>query len=485
MRVNRKNMKQKIRQETFRRRYARAFMSGFEIITKYTVPVMAVFFLAFIPAAAALAAAQAMSADSSPDVDLEHGKAEAAALLKNGEADKAYELYMRLFRAFPDDDAACLGLARAAVGAGRWNQAVMAYETLLEKYHGDAGLYGELAQVYMRLGDRVTAERSFAMMRAMDGTSTVQETDRTLDILARRYSSFQARGNIRTGIQYDSNANLGPGSNDLYLGDWLVSLDNAAANDSAGAYLGVNIDLGKRFSRDGPLWLVGDAQGFWRGHAESELKETRSREAQWGRASAGLRHLSSTTLAEMRIKTEIFDYEFHQRVASHGMEGTFLWANTSYMNLIIKGSLDWRGYSRDHTRDGLYGSAGLYGRVFFGAGSHEALLGGRYLGANADREDYGYNGWEAPVRITFKLPRGFELASSVSYTREFYKGPATALEKEKRLDDRLRAGLGLTYHVNEAWSLEAGYQYSRNHSTSALYCYGQHFVNTGIIWSFR
>ena len=446
--------------------------------------IMAALILALLQVAAAFAAAPASSTDPARLSTLDQGKAEAATLLEKGEADKAYELYMRLLRTFPEDDTVNLGLARAATKAKRWNQAVLAYEMLLEKHPGEAGLYGELGHVYMLLGDREAAERSMSMMRSLDGKSTKADTDKALDMLESRYSDFQIHGKIRVGVQYDSNANLGPDSNNLDLGAWRVTLDNAEAKGSLGAYLGADLDLGKRFFRDSPWWLVGDVQGFWRGHAESDLNRTHSRESQWGRAAAGLRHLSSSTLTEMRMKAEIFDYELYQHVAAYGPEGTLLWAATPSMHLILKAGLEGRKYTSNHLRDGIYGFAGLYSRIFFGADNHELLFGGRYLGANADKNDYGYNGWEGTVRFLFKLPHGFELAPFVSYTQEFYKGPATALEEEKRHDNRLRAGLGLTYRINDAWSVEIGYQYSRNHSTSALYCYDQHFVNTGIVWSF-
>jgi hypothetical protein len=43
---------------------------------------------------------------------------------------------------------------------------------------------------------------------------------------------------------------------------------------------------------------------------------------------------------------------------------------------------------------------------------------------------------------------------------------------------------GLTWRIDEAWSLELNYQYSKNTSTSDLYDYKQHYVSTGIAWSF-
>jgi long-subunit fatty acid transport protein len=111
-------------------------------------------------------------------------------------------------------------------------------------------------------------------------------------------------------------------------------------------------------------------------------------------------------------------------------------------------------------------------------------VGGRWLGANAAKRDYGYNGWEGTARLLFKLPHGFELAPFASYTQEYYLGPATALEEDPRQDKRFRLGVGLTYRINESWSLETSYQYTRNWSNCELYTYDQHFVNTGIVWSF-
>jgi opacity protein-like surface antigen len=186
----------------------------------------------------------------------------------------------------------------------------------------------------------------------------------------------------------------------------------------------------------------------------------------------------------MRFKLEVFDYEFYQAVTAFGPEATFLWAASPSLHFIAKGGIEKREYSLDYKRDGAFGTAGLYGRVFFGADNHEFLLGGRYMGSTADKMDYSFNGWEGTARFLFKLPHGFELAPFVSYSQEFYNGPATALEAEWRQDNRFRTGIGVTYRINEAWAVELGYQYSYNDSNSDLYTYTQHFVNTGIVWNF-
>jgi tetratricopeptide (TPR) repeat protein len=425
----------------------------------------------------------AATADPARRVAVDSAKAEAAALLKKGDAAGAYDLYMRLLRENPDDDAVNLGLARSATRAKRFNLAVIAYETLLEKYPREAGLYGELAHVYMMLGDRESAERSTAMMRSLSGGAP-EETARVLDTLEDRYSLLQIHGTVRAGVLYDSNANLGPDSDTMALGNWSVTVENAREKESFGAYVGADLDFARRLYLDSPWHVVGDVRAFWRGNANSELGDLHSRESQWGRAAFGLRHITSSTMTDVRFKSEIFDYEFYQNVSAFGPEATFLWAAHPAVHLITKGGIDRRVYSRDSKRNGEYGWIGEYGRFFFGADNHEFLVGGRFLGASADRNDYGYTGWEGTARFMFKLPHGFELAPFAAYTWENYNGPATVLEIGDRRDERLRLGGGLTWRIDEAWSLECNYQYSKNNSTSNLYDYKQHYVSTGIAWNF-
>ncbi|MDR0828397.1 MAG: surface lipoprotein assembly modifier [Desulfovibrio sp.] len=413
-------------------------------------------------------------------------KAEAATLLQKGDANAAYDLYMRLLRESPEDDEISLGLARAAAGANRWHQSVMAYEVLIEKHPREAALYSELARVYMLADDREAAERSLAVMRSLDGQTTAADTGLALDDMERRYNRLQIHGKIRAGILYDSNANMGPKSEEMRLGDFPlpIKIPGAKEKETFGAYLGADLDLGYRIYQDSPWWIVGDVRAFWRGNANDDLRDLHSQESQWGRASAGVRHLTSKSLFDLRFKAEIFDYELYQNVSAIGPEATFLYALTPSVHLITRGGIDHREYSRDRHRNGTYGWAGEYLRLFFGSDNHEFMAGLRYLGAAADKTDYSYNGYEASAGFVFKLPYGFELGPNISFTQEFYKGPATVLETKDREDKRLRVGTLLTYRIDEAWSLELNYQYTNNDSKSNLYEYDQHLVTTGVAWSF-
>lgn len=415
---------------------------------------------------------------------LESGKVEAAALLQRGKAKDAYELYRRLFLEEPEDDAVNLGLARSAAQAGRWNQAVMALERLLEKYPDEAPLYAEAARAYMALDDKPNAEKALAALRRLDASASREDTDALLGKLEDRYGLFQAHGRVRFGILYDSNANQGPESNSMDLGNWRVTLDNAEAVESFAAYLGADIDLGRKFERDSPWWIVGDAQAQVRSNDNNDLRYSRTRQSLWGRGAAGLRRLSAETLFDLRLKAEIFDYEGYQHVSTLGPEAIFLWAVTPSVHLITRGGLDRRVYSRDPERNGAYYSAGQYLRLLFGEGNHSLMFGARYTGASTDRDDYGCEGWEGSARLSLNLPHGFELAPFVAFSQEFYHGPATVLETKKREDDKRRLGSALTWRINESWSVETLYQYSRNTSVSPLYDYDQHLISAGVAWSF-
>ena len=448
--------------------------------------ILTIFFIAALYLALASLPAVAQPRTPYGEGALAESKAQAATLLADGKVMDAYELYMRLFRANPEDDEVVLGLARSAAAAGKHNQAIMAYERLIALYPNESGLYGEIASSYMALGDRAAAERYTTRMNELGGNVTPQEDmSLALDKLERAYDRFQYRGRVRFGVLYNSNANQGPSTSTMDLGDFRnVIVPDADSKATFGAYLGADVDLGWRIQPDGAWWLVGDAQAFLRGNANEDLHDVHAREAQWGRAAVGLRHLSSETLFDFRMKAEIFDYEFYQSVSAFGPEAVFLWAATPSVHLVTRGGVDMRTYSKDSLRNGAYYWLGQYLRLFMGARNHEVMLGARYLGGSADKGDYSYNGWEGSLGFTFKLPWEFELSPFASFTQEFYEGPATILEGEDRQDDRWRAGTGLTYHITEDWDAELMYQYTNNDSTSPLYDYDQHLVTTGLVWKF-
>ena len=412
---------------------------------------------------------------------VDQGKAEAATLLNQGKAMEAYRLYSRLLRESPEDDEVNLGLARSAMAAGRQHQAIMAYERLLEEYPNEPALLKELAHALTVIGDKEKAR----LVLERGSTLGEADVDDFMQVLGRRYDRFQFHGRLSAGLVYDSNANQGPASNVMNLGNYRgVIVDNASEVETAGAFVAGLFDFGYRLGQASSWWLVSDLNFYARGNENNELAHSNGRYLQWYRLSAGLRHLTADTLLDLRLKSEVFDYEFNQSVYAAGPEGLFAYAPVSWLQLVTRAGVDRRDYVRDRSKNGTYGHAGQYLRFFVGDDQHEIMTGVRYLGGQAERSDYSYDGWEASASLNLKLPWSLELLPSISYAKEYYNGPATALETEKRKDERIRAGMGVVYRIDKDWTLETFYQYTKNNSKSELYEYDRHLVTTGIAWNF-
>lgn len=430
--------------------------------------------------AGAPAATAATTQDPVRQGAVDQAKAEAATLLEQGKSMEAYRLYSRLLREAPEDAAVNLGLARSALRAGRLHQAIMAYERLLEDFPNEPVLLRELAHAYGVIGDKEKARRY------LEGDATLgeAETNAFMQALGDRYDRLQIHGRLSVGVLYDSNANQGPASNVMNLGNFRVILQDVAEKESGGAFASAMLDLGYRLGQVSPWWLVGDASFYARGNENERLRSSDNTFMNWYRLSAGMRLLGPESLVDLRLKAELFDNQWYHSVYAAGPEGFFVHAPTSWFQLITRAGIDKRDYVRDRRRNGTYGYAGQYARFFFGDKQHEFMAGGRYLGGRAGRRDYSYDGWEASASFLFKLPYSFEFAPSISYTREYYKGPATALEWKKRQDERLRVGAGLIYRLTKDLSLEAFYQYTKNNSESNYHEFDRHLTTFGATWTF-
>lgn len=416
-------------------------------------------------------------------VTVGEAKHEAARLLESGKATDAYRLYMSLLREVPDDPEVNMGLAAAATAAGEHNQAVLALERLVDASPRNASLRIALARAHMRVGDTEAARREFELASRLDPTLSTDIIDKVMDRLKSETSLWQVSGRISSGVLHDSNVNLGPQSSLMQFGFLTLQLDSAATSkESWGAFGMASLDVARRSGGDSPWWLVGDVALYRKGNfADIPV----SRELAWGRAAAGIRHISASTLFDLRLKTEAADYiSDDQQARSNGPELLFAWAALPELQLITRATLERRDYKELTNRQGWYWSAGEYARILFGKTGHEATLGVRFLKGDTAFRDYDYTGWEGSLRTVFKLPCAVELAPFASFRQDEYKGPATALELKSRTDETLRAGLALSWHITPSLSFDASWQYTDNASTSPLYTYKQNLTTLGMSWTF-
>ncbi|MCL2123749.1 MAG: tetratricopeptide repeat protein [Desulfovibrionaceae bacterium] len=433
-----------------------------------------ILFALVLPLCLACSSYAAMAQNASPliaaeNTTLEQSMAQAAIFMEQGKAKEAAEIYAALTTRYPDRGDLFLAQARAALAAGDAAQALPLYDSLVAVNPDSAELRLEAARAHLAAGNKSAALRL--------GGQALEEYEK---------ARLQVHGAVRVGLVYDSNANQGPYSDTLSLGVWdNVNIPNIEKKESLAAYLGANLDLGWRLGVTSPWWVVGDAQGYWRGNGNDNLKALKSRELQWGRTAAGLRFLDEKNMLDLRFKAEIFDYEFITNVTALGAELRYARALTPWLQLIADAGLESRAYNnKGYPRNGAFGRAGGYARFLFGDAGHEFLIGAGYVGASANRTDYAYDGWQGLARFTFKLPYGFTLSPSLSFTQELYKGPGTALETRNRKDERLRIGADISYAVTESWSIEAAYYYTNTFSTCNLYKNDQHMVSLGVAWKF-
>lgn len=417
------------------------------------------------------------------DATLAQVQEQAATLLRSGKAAEAYSLYMTLLREDPENPEINLGLAQAATAIGEHNQAVLALERLVDAYPQDAGLRMELARALFR-GDNIeAAQRELQFAKSMNPNLSDEITEKVLARLEKEAQRWQLSGRVSGGVVYDSNVNMGPQSAFMTLGLWPLRLDSSATRkQSWGAYAMASLDGGWRTSPDSPWWVVGDVALYRKSYFE-DLPS--NKDLSWGRGALGLRHIGTSTLLDLRVKSDQAEYIGDDQAAySTGPELLFAWGLAPNVQLLTRAAWERRDYRSTTGREGWYFWAGEYLRILFGQRGHDVTFGGRWLYADTKTRDYGYQGWEASLQTTFKLPYSFELSPFLLYRQEYYNGPATALELKNRQDDNLRVGLGLSWFLTPAVSLDTTYQYTKNTSASPLYTYTQDVVSIGLTWRF-
>jgi hypothetical protein len=351
----------------------------------------------------------------------------------------------------------------------------MAYERALAMSPGDPVILRELADVYDSFGDTEMA----ALYRSQAGRGEIfQPTG------GGGGERFRSSAVLRMGAFYDGNANSGLDSGSVTLGNWRVTLDGAEKIDGGGVYLGGQYDSENRIS-DGGAWHITLGGAFSARYAAGDgLGDIGRRFSQWYRASLGLRRRTERNVFDARLFGEISDYDFYDTVYVHGLETAFAHAVTPRLHLISTAAISGRRYVRSTGQSGTYGYIGEYARFFFGRDAHEFTLGGRLYMGDAKSARYTYDGWEASASFRFKLKNGYEILPGVTYAEESYDAPASALESDRRRDERIIWNLGVIKQLNKTKRLELNYQYTDNSSNSELHSYDRHFISMGAAWIF-
>ena len=391
---------------------------------------------------------------------------EAVEITEISNAERGYQQYLALFREDPDDIDVNLGLARAAIAAGRPHQSVMAYERLLAKYPDDPSLWRELAVVYTSIEDADMAQ------------SCLNNAGRDTDSRWRRASRF------RLGFFYDSNVNEAAGASVFQIANQTVILPDQEEISSPGLSFSGHTDVSYRLSEGGAWHLTGGLGFNLQLATNSDLQEIDQMFSQWYRAFVGLRRLTATDLFEVRAVFELSDYDFYDSIYSYGAEVIFVHVVNPSLQIVTRAGLFDRRYIRNMGETGAYWYIEQSARFLFGSGRHGFTAGGRWLVADARSNRYSYDGWEAFASFNFKLNNDFELVPNVMYREKRYDAPAMNIELDDRRDNRTDLGLGLIRRLNETTDLELTYRYTVNSSNSPPYAYNKHLLGLSVVWTF-
>lgn len=411
-------------------------------------------------------------------------KARALGLLEAKDYEAAYQVYMALLREHPESDEINYGLAYAALGVRQFPHALLAFERLSDRYPGDATLHLRLAETHIRLGDAVSARHELKLARQCDPAVSGESVEQAVRALELSHSPWLWNGKVGLGVIYDSNANLGPASEYMSLGQWAdLCIEGVKGVGSWGRYVNAFAGGLRRLGMDGSPWsLVGDVGFYKRWNGNPALLT--NREFAWGRLAVGGRYLSRRVMVDLRIKGDESDQGQGQRAATLGPEASVVWAPHPQTQFITRAAWEHRNYRRDRAHNGQYWWAAQYLRLLTPNARYSVTLGGRILRGCPTSVNYGYTGWEGSLVLGVRLPHRLELDTSVSFRRDIYTGPATALESERRSDAFLRYGVSLRYAITPHLQAEFSWQAGRAASTSALYRYTQRTFNTGLAWVF-
>ncbi|MDR2869367.1 MAG: hypothetical protein LBV04_02855 [Deferribacteraceae bacterium] len=409
-------------------------------------------------------------AETSP----EDRKAEAQLHMQAANYQAAYDIYATLLWEIPDDDEVNIGLARAAMGIGRYYPALMALERLSVKYPRDMAIRKELLLAYLRVDDFASARREAEILK-QNGVN-IDLGNILPDSMALSYS-----GRIAIGLMYDSNTNSGLDHNPLPAGYTLQGMDEVA---SMGAYLQGTLNTARKLSQSS--WLVSDLNAYYRYNNDSEL--INNIDVLWLRAAAGWRLATKQFMSDLRIKVDLTEQGSkdaqNQRIFGYGLDANFAYSFDQRVTLGMRLSADKRDYNTVESREGTYWSIGEYVRVSLTqpAGlnlAQKLTLNLRLRGAYTDLAAYDYLGWEASLSWLFAID-SIEITPLVAYGIDSYDGLAIFIDKENRRDKQLRAAASAIWRFHEDWSAELFYQYSKNNSNSLLYSYDQHLINMSI-----
>lgn len=398
----------------------------------------------------------------------------AAQLLRDNKPKEAYEAFMKLLRESPLDGEVNLGVARSAYTAMRYNQAIMAYDRLIESYPDKAFLHVELAGVYAALKNRANSIRELELALLIDPSLKLLKYEEIERREADKRKTWFVGGNFSLGYGFDSNANSGPYSSKIILGNFPLTLDPTSVQQSSEfgqAIAGLNIIYRK--DPQARLLFVADI-AFYGKYYIREIVENNN--LLWTRAALGMRYHWTTQYLDFRFKGDFAQYPSTRNITTVGADMVHGYIHNDLVTFISRAGYEQRFYKDSPGNDGFYYSVGETVRFSFNKGDQALMIGAKFAQRSAESKMFSNLSGEGSLRMEFRVPWDISIQPFGSYRQDWYDGPGTALELDKRIDGQVRSGLTLSKGFARYLSTDITYQYVKNFSNSPIYRYDQHTV---------
>jgi len=152
------------------------------------------------------------------------------------------------------------------------------------------------------------------------------------------------------------------------------------------------------------------------------------------------------------------------------MSPSLTWAFNARMHWITLGTVEYRDYVHDSDYTGAMGALGETVRWYWGKDRNSVGVGVRAIREDAREDMYANWGVEGNLSADCRVMPRTTLYGNLQWRASKYdeRPPLAADDRE---DTQVIAACGLHYRLNERWSADLNYRFTRNNSNFDLYTY--------------
>ncbi|HEX6319375.1 MAG TPA: tetratricopeptide repeat protein [Burkholderiales bacterium] len=421
----------------------------------------------------ALAGASAAVGAQPPELE------RAQALIREGQAEEAWQLLSPLEKQYagqPDFD---LALAMAATDSGRPNLATFALERVVVMQPGNVAARLELVRAFYALRDYERAERELQFILEADPPPefralAAQYRQKMLERPAAAVLVAGWSGYAEAGIGHDGNANVATAQGSIFvpsLGSELLVDPAFVREPDRFAALGAGLEYAHPLS--GSLAASLGAELQLRSYAELDRSDSRAADLR-----AGLHQRLNprdTVQYTLRLNDYELDHEAYRRMQSAAVEWRRLFGDRARLGIGAQGYRIRYRQADAAASSSDFGALAVTAAYVFDPASRTVGLAGLFAGldnavagrADGDRGIYG-----ATAGLRRELAPGVEGYVNAAFLDSRYRDPNPDFGIRRR-DRQVDLSLGASWQLADGWFLRPQISRTRNASNIAVHDYAR------------